>query len=334
MVSDLKHKDLLRKLADSKGLIFFPKGFDTCPRITMEAKMLGCDLILNDYVQHKGEQWFNDDIEKHILKKRKLFFDKCLKFGYTDKKHEENIKFHFVVPCYNAEEWIPKTIKSIKSQSNSNFTTTIIDDVSSDKAFEVALKSVGDDKRFKIVKNKEKKYALKNIADAIDSAQPADEDVIIVLDGDDWMPSGDVLNYLTKIYNEEDVLLTYGSYEDFPHGNKGVEPSPYPKEVIQRNIFRKDKWRASHLRTFKYKLWKNIDQKDFLDNDGEYYKMAYDQAMMLPMLEMAGGKIRYVSEVLHIYNRATPLNVDKTKGQEQFDTMLRIREKKPYTRAF
>jgi hypothetical protein len=79
-------------------------------------------------------------------------------------------------------------------------------------------------------------------------------------------------------------------------------------------------------------LWKHIDQKDFLDENGEYYKMSYDQAMMLPMLEMASEKIYYVPKILHVYNRSNPLNVDKIKEKEQFLTMHRIRKKKEYQR--
>ena len=39
-------------------------------------------------------------------------------------------------------------------------------------------------------------------------------------------------------------------------------------EVIENNGFRKDKWRASHLRTFKTKAWKQIDLKDLTSVDG------------------------------------------------------------------
>ena len=49
---------MLIKLSTSKGLIFMPVASDTCPRLVMEAKMLGCDLILNEHVQHKDEAWF------------------------------------------------------------------------------------------------------------------------------------------------------------------------------------------------------------------------------------------------------------------------------------
>ena len=58
VIGGLPYHELLIKMSISKGLIFRPLGNDTCPRMVMEAKMLGCDLILNDCVQHKDEPWF------------------------------------------------------------------------------------------------------------------------------------------------------------------------------------------------------------------------------------------------------------------------------------
>jgi len=58
LVKGLQYHELLIKLSTSKGLIFRPLGGDTCPRIVIEAKLLGCDLKLNDNVQHKNESWF------------------------------------------------------------------------------------------------------------------------------------------------------------------------------------------------------------------------------------------------------------------------------------
>jgi len=59
VVSDLPYHELLIKLSTSKGLIFLPDGADTCPRLVMEAQMLGCETILNENVQHKDESWAN-----------------------------------------------------------------------------------------------------------------------------------------------------------------------------------------------------------------------------------------------------------------------------------
>ena len=58
LIQGLPYHELLIKMSISKGLIFRPLDYDTCPRIVIEAKLLGCDLILNDHVQHKDEAWF------------------------------------------------------------------------------------------------------------------------------------------------------------------------------------------------------------------------------------------------------------------------------------
>lgn len=60
LFSGLSHKEVLEKFTKSKGFIFLPTEFDTCPRVTIEAKLLGCELILNDNVQHKDEEWFQN----------------------------------------------------------------------------------------------------------------------------------------------------------------------------------------------------------------------------------------------------------------------------------
>ena len=334
LVGGLQHEELLKKLSESKGLIFLPNGFDTCPRLVIEAKLLGCDVIMNDNVQHRDEEWFcnSSSIVSHVKKQKTLFYNKCLKQEISHERVPEKIKFHFIVPGYNVSDWIHKCVTSIKRQDYTNYSVTYIDDVSTDNTVEIYKALTKDNKKFKIIKNNKKNYALKNISIAIDSLKIDEEDVIIILDADDWLSSSDVLSYLNTTYQKEDCLLTYGSYMYYPFGSLGVEPSNYPEEVVEKNLYREDDWRASHLRTFKKKLWDNIDQQDFIDDDGEYYKTAYDQAMMLPMVEMARDRAKYISEILHVYNRANVINVDKQKQKQQYETMLRIRKKQKYER--
>jgi hypothetical protein len=61
VVSGLPYHEMLIKMSTNKGLLFLPLGGDTCPRFVIEAKMLGCELILNDHVQHKDEKWFETE---------------------------------------------------------------------------------------------------------------------------------------------------------------------------------------------------------------------------------------------------------------------------------
>jgi len=339
LVWGLEHKELLRKLAQSKGIIFFPRAGDTCPRMTIEAKLLGCDLILNTNVQHQNEEWFTDKgLALNYLKERtNVFWSEIeeiaqdylnLPRGVTN---DGSVKFNVIVPFYNCEKWIGKCIQSLKRQRYKNFSCILVDDISTDSSVEIVKNLIVDDSRFRLVQNEKKKYALNNIVDSISLLECASEDVILLLDGDDWLASSKALEALYGAYRGN-TLMTYGSYVLSLTGQRGPEPSEYSDEVIKTNSFRQDQWRASHLRTFKYKLWKHINLEDLKDENGEYYKMTYDQAIMLPLLEMASERSKFIPEVLHVYNKENPLNVDKIKAQEQYELAQKIRNKKPYTR--
>lgn len=76
VVWDLSYQDLLKKLATSRGFVYLPAGDDTCPRMVIEAKLLDCELVLNDFVQHKDEAWF--DTKASIYKKLE---SNCSQFG-------------------------------------------------------------------------------------------------------------------------------------------------------------------------------------------------------------------------------------------------------------
>tara|TARA_R110002049_G_scaffold210128_1_gene380985 strand:- start:220 stop:777 length:558 start_codon:yes stop_codon:yes gene_type:complete len=77
IVTNLPYHELLIKLSTSRGLIFLPDGADTCPRLVMEAQMLGCEVITNNNVQHKDEHWANNALScrKHMNTRTSAFWD-------------------------------------------------------------------------------------------------------------------------------------------------------------------------------------------------------------------------------------------------------------------
>lgn len=339
LVWGLSHKELLKKLSESKGIIFLPKAGDTCPRMTIEAKLLDCDLILNSNVQHKDEPWFKtkENTLNYLRHRTEIFWSGIERIASknlnlpTLEETDESTKFLFVVPFYNCEKWIAKCIKSIRRQNHENFNCVLIDDMSTDNSVKVIEELIRDDGRFTLHKNTEKHFALGNIVKTISAEKLDKDDVIILLDGDDYLPSKKVLTKLNEVY-KKGTLLTYGSYVYDPTGRPGVEPSPYPDSVIKNNAFRQDKWRASHLRTFKYHLWKNLNLNDLKDDNNKYFEMTYDQAIMLPLLEMSSERSEYIPQILCTYNKQNPLNVDKIKAKKQSDLAVKIRNKNPYKR--
>lgn len=70
LLKNLTNEQFLEELAKSKGLVFFPRDMDVGSRITVEAKLLGCEVMLNDHVLPKFEPWFSsplNEIETYFL---------------------------------------------------------------------------------------------------------------------------------------------------------------------------------------------------------------------------------------------------------------------------
>lgn len=84
IVWDVPYEDLLVKLSNCQRVVYLPRGMDTCPRFVIESKLLGCELVINDNVQHGNESWFNTDnlleIEEYLYASRDLFWNTVKSF--------------------------------------------------------------------------------------------------------------------------------------------------------------------------------------------------------------------------------------------------------------
>ena len=77
LIFGVEYDQFLKRLAQAKGLCAMPAGYDTCPRLVIEAKLLGCELQTNEYVQHRDEEWFNksnDEIVKYLRTRKDYFW--------------------------------------------------------------------------------------------------------------------------------------------------------------------------------------------------------------------------------------------------------------------
>jgi len=242
--------------------------------------------------------------------------------------------FNIIIPFFNVEKWIDKTIKSIQLQNYDNFRCILVDDMSTDNTTTRIKKIIKDDDRFLLIENKEKKYPLENIRTALNISNPSIDDVIAIVHGDDWLASPNVLSILDKEYKENNCWLTYGSYIEYPNMKRGQFSKKVPKNIIDDNLIRVSPWMTSHLHTFKYGLWKHIiPEKSFIESEEKqhYFYGAWDLAWMFPLFELAGPKSHYVKEILYMYNRENPLNVDKLDHQRQLESENTLREMEKYS---
>ena len=240
--------------------------------------------------------------------------------------------FHIVVPFYNVEQWIVNCIRSIKAQEYKNYKVVLVNDMSTDNTVEIIDREILDNDQFTLISTGKNGGALNSAILGIEAASPAPEDVIIVLDGDDWLAKMTSLTVVANSYHKEGCLLTYGSYAEFPGGMRGKFSKKVPDEVLKGKLFRENEWMTSHLRTFKYKLWEKIKKEDVLDEDGKVFSMAGDLPVMFPMLEMAEERSHFIEELIHVYNRSNPLNEDKVNHSHQLRIEAIVRRKTKYPR--
>jgi glycosyltransferase involved in cell wall biosynthesis len=209
----------------------------------------------------------------------------------------------FVCCFWNAEKYIKNCIRTLKSQKDEDFEVYLIDDISTDNGVELVKKLIESDDRFKLIVNIEKKFKLRNLDELISSFD--DEDIIIEIDGDDFLLNEYVVEDIRKVYSDKKVWLTNGSFM-YSNGNPGFSSKCNPDTV------RKDVFTFSHLRTWKTFLWKSIPKNYLKDDNGEYFKSAADVAYTFPLLELAGEEnYRFLDKLYYVYNAESPYNDHK-----------------------
>lgn len=248
------------------------------------------------------------------------------------------MRFKIVTATWNAARWIERCLTSIAEQRYPDFDVFVVVDPSDDDTAELAERFC-EMQGWGFRANTERLYALRNQVDAIramDDGNP--EDVIVFVDGDDYLPNAFVLDRLYQHYGDG-TLLTYGSYRSEPFSPTCAPATTFPREVIAAGTFRRfiaqgGGIRFNHLRTFRYEVFYGLDESDFLDDNGRWFTTVPDSALMVPCLELAGRRHKLVKDVLLVYNsendqsewRIRPRLIDADN-----DAILRKAPKAPIT---
>lgn len=236
-----------------------------------------------------------------------------------------------VVPSYNTREWAERNIISITQQNYKNFTVLYYVDCSTDGSYEYIhylLELYDTDHRVTLIYNEIRKGALANHWDAVHRCN--DNVIIVHLDGDDWFAHQNVLKRINEEYADGDVWVTYGQYIEYPTNTLGH------CKAVGQNIINENLWRylalplpTTHLRSFRACLFKQILLQDLIDN-GAFLPTSGDIAFFWPILEMAGKHVRFINEILYVYNAANDLNDYKVRLQQQLYYFNFLRNKKRY----
>ena len=106
-----------------------------------------------------------------------------------------------IVSCFwNAKNYLPNYIKSLKIQNFKEFQVFLVDDLSNDGSSELIQDLTKDDERFVLIRNTEKKFKLKNMDELISNFD--DDDIVVEVDADDFLLGVDVLSVIKETYKD------------------------------------------------------------------------------------------------------------------------------------
>lgn len=243
--------------------------------------------------------------------------------------YRAQLPVRIVIPSYNNAQWYIKNINSALTQRYNNYTIFYIDDCSSDATGFLVEQYVQklQASRITVRCNKQRQGALANHMLAIATTEPST--IIVSLDGDDWLANEYVLADLNFVYQETGCWMTYGQFQNWPTGDIGW-CCQLPPAVIQRADYRSFGFISAQPRTYYTWLARHVADADLRDETGNYFTVAGDVALMMPMLELCNGNVIFMHRILYIRNVETPLNDFKVHREQQRAVTRKIRAMPKY----
>lgn len=124
---------------------------------------------------------------------------------------KEKVFFKVVIPVFNCEDWIEKCIKSVLTQTFSDFIIVAVNDMSTDYTFE-KVKDMALDSRIKCINSDKKVWngGARNLGIHYDKIE---SEYVLFLDCDDWFDN----EYVLEVLHNEIIKSDYPDIMRLPY---------------------------------------------------------------------------------------------------------------------
>lgn len=233
----------------------------------------------------------------------------------------QNRPFTIVIVGFNNGATVEKTLSSVFAQNYEKYRVIYIDDASDDGSFDLARDLIYESDRLSEVTLVHNEARLGNLANLFRAVQTCpDDEIVVVLQGEDWLAHEWVLQRLNAYYADPDLWLSLSQNIDFPTYQLT------PPQDLKGGQFRMQPSIGSHLKSFYAGLFKKIRESDFI-YAGTFLPACAELAYMTPMLEMGKEHFQFIPEVLCVNNRNA---IQKQDRELQLRCEKFIRSLDPY----
>lgn len=224
-------------------------------------------------------------------------------FAYIEVEPDEDKTFTFIVLTHNHRDSIEQNIDSILSQKYSSFRVVYIDQGSTDGT----AQEIGKRKSSKLslIQCEQDHEVYERYYNLVLHAK--NDEIIVHLYGNDYLAHDEVLLQLNRSYLNPDVWLTYGQYIDSANYERGVI-DPQPKKTLYKKRVQRAPWVVAPFKTYYAGLFKKLHIEE-----GFFLSIKDENALLIPMAELAKAHVRFIPHVLYIHSEIPSGNRKKER---------------------
>ena len=232
--------------------------------------------------------------------------------------------FSVIMPVYNTEAYIKKSIQSVLNQTFENFELICVNDFTKDKAFEICNAFAEKDKRIICVDSQKNIGASETRNKGLEIARG---EYICFLDSDDELKKDALEKIYESTLSKPDIVLFGYTYV---YSN---ETSKTNLSSRRSGIIRKDEISVTILTDFNHELLSCIGSKaykqSFLNEHNITFqtKYLYNEDIAFALIALAqASEVFYLGESLYLYNIRESGSTMSSPKPNAFISLLPARE--------
>lgn len=253
--------------------------------------------------------------------KKTPFYDEIVNCSFTELRNKDKNKVvvSIIIPVYNAEHYLRKTLDSVLNQTYADIEIICVDDGSTDSSLSILAQYASKDERLRIIHQENSGAGIaRNLG-----MNYSDGSYVFFLDADDYLEN-DAIEKISNYANDNDAdIVIFGAYR---LNNVTGEETKF-ENIINKSLLPDQKvFCASDLYDHIFELsygyvWTKIYKKEFLvKNDIKFQEIRNCEATAMVYLSMClASRITYLDEYLIHYRMENTFGASMQSEQYPVD---------------
>ena len=223
-------------------------------------------------------------------------------------------KISIIVPIYNVEKYIEKALESLINQTYKNLEIILIDDESKDNSIKICEKYINQDKRLKIIHQKNK-----GLSGARNTGlENATGEYIMFIDPDDTFELDACENLYKKIEETKSdyVIANYRNMDE--DGTEWEKPAFDTEKYQEMKVVIDDPTKCFYV--MNSGVWNKIFRKKFLDEIGIKFveRIPAEDAIFTTYCFIKAKKVYYTPEIVYNYRLRQSDSISSSCSKDYF----------------